>query len=96
MFQNCQWCQSQLSAVHLGWLRRTPWRNRRSACPREKCVIKTVKKLGSLCRCEDPKSVGGGRVSEAGLEPLSCEKEVGLQGTPEDGHGAEASGQICL
>lgn len=56
----------------------------------------SVKRLGGLCRWEDPKSVGGGRVSEAGLEPLSCEKEVGLQGTPEDGHGAEASGQICL
>lgn len=64
--------------------------------PGEVCYKNSVKKLGSLCRCEDPKSVGGGRVSEAGLEPLSCEKEVGLQGTPEDGHGAEASGQICL
>lgn len=34
----------------------------------------SMKRLGGICRCEDPKSAGSSRVSEAGLEPPSCEK----------------------
>lgn len=51
VIQNGQRCQISYLAVHLGWLRRTPWRNRRSAPPGECGVIKQHEKVGGIwCR----------------------------------------------